>query len=93
MLDPMDIMYGLQGDAFSNSMDDALAQRLIYWLWMAPPCSSFSVIRNIEKGGPLRSREKPQGRGPPRRTLGKQTLETHPAVVHACLSEWDLLQR
>ena len=31
------------------------------WLWLAPPCSSFSPLRNLDKGGPLRPIGLPEG--------------------------------
>ena len=34
--------------------------RLLLWLWMAPPGGSFSPLRNLDHGGPLRPRGNPK---------------------------------
>ena len=61
--------------------------RLLLWLWMAPPGGSFSPLRNLDHGGPLRPRGNPQGdesnweiaRG---NQLWRRALE----LAHTCLS-------
>ena len=34
---------------------------MIGWLWVAPPCGSFSALRNLDRGGPLRPKGRPEG--------------------------------
>ena len=50
MLDPVDILYG--NDAFSPEIEFALQSGIVSWIWLAPPCSSFSPLRNLDKGRP-----------------------------------------
>ena len=33
----------------------------IGWLWLAPPCGTFSALRNLDRGGPLRPKGCPEG--------------------------------
>ena len=33
----------------------------VSWIWLAPPCGSFSPLRNLDKGGPLRPSGNPMG--------------------------------
>jgi len=56
---PVDVQYGL--DAMAGWIDNEIQQGLIQWLWLAPPCSSFSALRNLDAGGPLRPRGCPEG--------------------------------
>ena len=85
MLDPVDIIYG--SDVLSPNIDDTILMRLLLWLWMAPPGGSFSPLRNLDHGGPLRPRGNPQGdesnweiaRG---NQLWRRALE----LAHTCLS-------
>lgn len=59
MLDPVELLLG------SNALDDWLDQVLlsgkVSWIWLAPPCGSFSPLRNLDKGGPLRPSGSPMG--------------------------------
>ena len=59
MLDPVELLLG------SNALDDWLDQVLlsgkVSWIWLAPPCGSFSPLRNLDKGGPLRPSGNPMG--------------------------------
>ena len=56
---PVDVLYGL--DARSAWIDEQIEAGLLYWLWLAPPCSSFSALRNLDAGGPLRPKDHPAG--------------------------------
>jgi hypothetical protein len=56
---PVEILNG--SDAFDQAIDEALCRREVGWLWLAPPCGSFSPPRNLDKGGPLRPRGRPAG--------------------------------
>ncbi len=59
MWDPIDVLYN--GDAFDSNIDSRLLQHLISWLWLAPPCGTFSALRNLDRGGPLRPKGNPRG--------------------------------
>ena len=59
MLDPVDLCYGL--DAFDVRLDKAIHDREVFWIWLAPPCGSFSPLRNWDRGGPLRPKGFPEG--------------------------------
>ena len=59
MFDTVDILWG--ADAFEGWIDEYLVKGKIGWLWLAPPCSSFSPLRNLDKGGPLRPKGKAEG--------------------------------
>ena len=48
-------------DAFDPEIEKVIRRGEVNWLWLAPPCKSFSALRNLDKGGPLRPRGKPQG--------------------------------
>ena len=60
MRPPIDILYG--GDAFDEIIDQALMNGELFWIWLAPPCKSFSPLRNLDHGGPLRPKGLPEGR-------------------------------
>ena len=59
MLDPVDVLWNK--DAFSPDIDHNILMGCCSWLWLAPPCSSFSPLRNLDKGGPLRPAGDPVG--------------------------------
>jgi hypothetical protein len=59
VLDPVDILYGV--DVMSGLVDELIRDFLLVWIWASPPCSSFTALRNFEKGGPLRPRGMPEG--------------------------------
>ena len=59
MEEPIDMLWGQ--DALGAHIDRRLAVGDIVWLWLAPPCSSFSVLRNLDRGGALRPRGLPEG--------------------------------
>ena len=40
---------------------EAIVRGEIGWLWLAPPCSSFSPLRDLDYGGPLRPKGLPEG--------------------------------
>ena len=56
---PVEIAYGL--DAFDASIERQLVENRIAWLWLAPPCSSFTPLTNFDIGGPLRPAGCPEG--------------------------------
>ena len=59
MLDPIDQLWG--DDAFDSRLDWLIRTRQVRWLWLAPSCSSFLPLRNLDKGGPLRPIGLPEG--------------------------------
>ena len=52
MRDPVDLLWG--EDVFDPRLDELIKTRQVKWLWLAPPCSSFSPLRNLDRSGPLR---------------------------------------
>ena len=59
MLDPVDILWG--SDAFESWIEFYICNGYIGWLWLAPPCGTFSALRNLDRGGPLRPKGCPEG--------------------------------
>ena len=59
MFNPVDILWGV--DAFEPWIDELIDSGKIGFLWLAPPCGSFSALRNLDRGGPLRPRGRPEG--------------------------------
>ena len=53
--------YVRSGCAFATWVTTVIALGRIGWLWLAPPCSSFSALRNLDPGGPLRPKGFPEG--------------------------------
>jgi hypothetical protein len=56
---PVDLRHGL--DAWNPRWEEWLLAGLVTWLWLAPPCCSFSPLRNLDRGGPLRPPSRPYG--------------------------------
>ena len=46
---------------FEAGIDLAIASGEITWLWITPPCNSFSPLRDLDCGGPLRPKGDPAG--------------------------------
>ena len=46
---------------FNGVIDYLISQRLVQWLWLAPPSSTFSRLRDLGASGPLRPAGRPQG--------------------------------
>ena len=83
MLDPIDILYGC--DAMDKRIDELIRQGRVGWIWLAPPCSSFSPLRNLDVGGPLRPSNNPEGNLEiPEVALGNKLWNR--AIVLACLA-------
>jgi len=61
MLKPWEITTDPMMNVLSPRLDTYLRAVSLAWVWMAPLCKSFSAIRNLDPGGPLRSRARPQG--------------------------------
>ncbi len=59
MLEPIEIELGT--DAFCSSIELRLVSGEADWVWLAPPCGTFSPLRNLDVGGPLRPRGNPYG--------------------------------
>lgn len=56
---PVEITLGT--DALDESIDFDLRRFLVDWIFLAPPCGSFSPLRNLDVGGPLRPKGFPAG--------------------------------
>ena len=61
MHEPYDKKFGKRGVAFNKSVDTLIVCGLCLFLWLAPPCNSFSSIRNLDAQGPLRPAGCPEG--------------------------------
>ena len=59
MLEPIELTTGT--DVFAPAVDATIATAPLLFTWFAPPCASFSILRNICAGGPLRPRPLPYG--------------------------------
>lgn len=59
MYSPVEILLGT--DAMDAWLDDVILHGLVSWVWLAPPCGSFSPLRNLDYGGPLRPKGNPRG--------------------------------
>lgn len=59
MREPVEILLG--SDAMDSSIDLVLLNHGVAWIWLAPPCCSFSPLRNWDVGGPLRPKGMPEG--------------------------------
>ena len=59
MMQPIDILWGI--DVFETWIDQLFETGELGWVWLAPPCCSFSALRNLDRNGPLRPRGKPEG--------------------------------
>ena len=59
MLPPVELANGL--DAMGEWVEDRIRSGDVAWVWLAPPCGSFSPLRNLDRGGPLRPRGCPEG--------------------------------
>ena len=65
MMEPMDI----KRDPVHNILDDTFLEFLfglvkagrILFLWLSPPCTSFSALQNGHASGPWRSKAHPEG--------------------------------
>ena len=61
MFRPFDIINGPEFDAFAKCIDKWIVTGLVLFVWMGPPCKSFSALRNWDLGGPLRPKGSPEG--------------------------------
>ena len=59
MLEGIDVLEGM--DVFSSEVEELIGEKHVYWVWFGPPCSSFSGLRNLDRGGPLRPKGHPEG--------------------------------
>jgi hypothetical protein len=62
MLEPWDILGGR--DALDPELDAVIKSGKVGWVWIAPPCTSFSSLynlRSIASGGNPRTRDNPWG--------------------------------
>jgi hypothetical protein len=68
---PMDKPFDVKMDSHDDMLNDAMFEALLKWLdgcpvrwiWLAPPCTSFSALQNGHREGRWRSREHPEGFG------------------------------
>ncbi|CAE7489091.1 unnamed protein product [Symbiodinium natans] len=69
MLGPVDLLYGK--DALEECWAELIRTRAVAWVWLSPPCSSFSPLTNLGAGGPLRTKGQPEADASnPRTALG-----------------------
>ena len=55
MRPPIDVLYGPTSTVFDAALDREINSGETDWLWMAPPCATFSTLQNMRRGGPLRT--------------------------------------
>ena len=48
-------------DARAEWIDNEIEQGGLHWVWLAPPCCTFSGLRNLDRGGALRPHGCPEG--------------------------------
>ena len=48
-------------DVFDPVIDQMIVGGLVQWIWLSPPASSFSPLRNLAATGPLRPSDRPEG--------------------------------
>ncbi|CAE8639344.1 unnamed protein product, partial [Polarella glacialis] len=65
VLDPVELSMG--GDVFSDFVEQLILSHEIAWVWSCPPSGSFSTRRDLDLGGPLRPKGRPEGEGKRRR--------------------------
>ena len=84
MYTPVEIQHGT--DAFDPCIDVYIREKRVGWVWLAPPCGTFSPLRNLDRKGPLRPRGCPQGdENDPEVCLGNRLWERAVALVWLCL--------
>ena len=90
MRDPVDVKINadcnLLSDVFLAIVLGLVGGRRICFVWMSPPCTSFSALQNGHKSGPWRSKEHPEGiqeRG--EITEGNELWARTIAIANACL--------
>ena len=59
MLEPVEILTGT--NAFDPEIDRRIRDGEVDWLWLSPPYRSFSALRHLARGGPLRPAGDPEG--------------------------------
>ena len=68
MLDPVDVKMGPHCDLLDPAVLEKILVEIksgsVSWVWIAPPCWSHSAAQNGRRGGPLRSKERPEGVDP-----------------------------
>lgn len=84
MHDPVEIELGR--DVFDPWLDWLLAVGLVAWAWFAPPCGSFSPLRNLDIGGPLRPKGCPEGdESNPQVLRGNQLWRRALELIDSCI--------
>ena len=56
-----ELQKGPEFDVFNPRLDELIKSKKVGWLWLAPPCKSFSPLRNLDRNGPLRPKDAPEG--------------------------------
>ena len=73
MFDAIELVKGAEFDVMKKSVLLLMSFPNLRWAWFAPPCSSFSPLRNLDVGGPLRPLGNPEGdSGNPEVSLGNR---------------------
>ena len=74
-------------DVFSPEIVKRIFEGKVSWVWLSPPWSSFSPLRNLDSGGPLRPRQLPEGRRGDRAALyGNRLWDRAVQLARLCLS-------
>ncbi|CAE7216591.1 unnamed protein product, partial [Symbiodinium sp. KB8] len=59
MLDPW--CFERSSTSFDGHLEELMRGGQVRWAWLAPPCGSFSPLRNLDVSGPLRRKGVPEG--------------------------------
>ena len=81
MFAPIEIELGC--DALGPELDHLICQGHVRWIWLSPPCCSFSPLRNLDRSGPLRPRGHPEGdENRPEVSVGNQLWRRSVFLAH-----------
>ena len=82
---PAEILRG--SDVMCPMVDLVIRLKQVSWVWLAPPCGSFSPLRNLDIGGPLRPKGRPEGdEGVPEVALGNKLWRRAIELATLCWS-------
>ena len=93
MFDPLDVKNGATGDVLVWSvlknilLTIAEGPGTISFVWLAPPCSSFSALQNGHADGPWRTHEEPWGHGRTETVLGNKLWEVAVRIANAAVDK------
>ena len=85
MFHPFDTLHGEAFSAFAERIDRWIVGGLVAFVWLGPPCKSFSSLRYMDKGGPLRPTGNPEGNEEvPEIKIGNELWRRALAIADLC---------